>query len=1486
MSFRRDDELSAWDAYERGRRRLEDTARAQNAAEAWLRTDRPDDLEDPNHRATAWALFETRRQALLDIHARHRLEVALDALVARGAEPAPSTALMQFTVLVPWLNSLGSGAELLDQLVPDPRHRFLGTAPEFGQALADQVMASVDANRPIGALPVIGGGPQPADDYDYWDVISTGLRMAAPPLPEGQAVGVLLPLRLVTRFLGPDADGSWRVRVRIYPDEACRDRTPHPPDTGELDAVCAMWDACAGRLSKPEGETAFRRLADAVGAPRAAWLTRSVAVEPGAGGSFTARSPAPAGPEAPATFDGLAIPTHLELWARWSDGSAELLQTLTVNRVDAAQQLDLQSLAVTAGEGFELPEVWWTDWAAAELVGLATEIRLPRSPTELDVLSVVGLDDEPPGPFWLRQRDSGRLSVLAPGTPTSTVDGAPAAEPGDAKAWWRLATSSGLDQAASADASLALTGGAAFLGPLPGGDLDRRWAVERAVELLWPVLFGRSIQDVWDAGSTGDAVADWAARLLNPEGPYPTIRLGDQPYAILPATSASAWKPADGDPPAETEILRVAGALRDQLAARAEAAGTVVGAGAERLLDLHSCRPRSDRPAGRRVVPLAVLRWLAQMAGDPGGFDAVGQWWRERNLPSVSLVADPGELPLRPYVAWDWPKAPRDPSRDPELLYRSVIALQMVDMEGIDYELAVRLGIEDNDQVGIEDIADHLWARSEELVPAPLGLLARLARHSLVLTKADFGRLMAGTRPWRRANVLPVSFPGQLLADAHALGQKRLPPPAIGDPDHGGQLVDGPAVARRYRRVRAALDALLERPDLLAVADDVLGSLVDIATYRVDPWFTGLANRRFRSLLDRGAPARLGAYGWVDAPRPWDLRPGGTADPAPGPTEAGLIHAPSPEQARTAAVLRSQAVYHPADDRWDLTLASRRIRGAMRVAGAVRAGVPPIEALGRRVEEIAGDPGTVAELRRRFPMRVEHGVRRVCDGEAVLHAALSGAPEVVAVLTAGRLEEIRDLQLDLDAYADLCVTEGVHQALHGRPEAAGVAMDAAAGLGPPPVFEALQTQREGSSVVTSSVVALPMVGLGPAATSAPAALADPSFAAEAAAATGDPAGAGWTWRCEVRLDGGAPEEVAVTLAALGLEPADVAVLGVATLDGAIEKAATAGRPPGNVAAIVGGAGRRSARLVRALAALLDGPAGPPRALLDRPPATDADAALQVASGDLAKRLVALIDAAQAVRASLLAAEPGAEGRARRFGIESENADDAAAELDRRVAAAQAVLAAPARDVAALSSAIRRVLGAAGPFPVLSLVPKDALADPPPSAVAAARWREVVAAVREPVARLDAWQHATGDRWSAWCDPAEPWALPGLPEERPSEHRVLVVHGPGVEEDQPAVAVTVDTLAETIPSTRHTTGAAFGFNGPRARAPQAIVLAVPPDENRPLDTETLVGIIDDLRVSARARAVGPDDLDDVVDLLPMPMLLLPTPAGSDPMGHDG
>jgi hypothetical protein len=104
---------------------------------------------------------------------------------------------------------------------------------------------------------------------------------------------------------------------------------------------------------------------------------------------------------------------------------------------------------------------------------------------------------------------------------------------------------------------------------------------------------------------------------------------------------------------------------------------------------------------------------------------------------------------------------------------------------------------------------------------------------------------------------------------------------------------------------------------------------------------------------------------------------------------------------------------------------------------------------------------------------------------------------------------------------------------------------------------------------------------------------------------------------------------------------------------------------------------------------------------------------------------------------------------------------------------------------------------------------------------------------------------------------------------------VAVYGPAdVDPTNPAQQVAVgllDSWGETIPAPNQSTSAAFGFNAPAARAPQAILLAVPPVVSDPLTTETLVGIVADTRQLARARTATPDDLGQLATALPLMML---------------
>ena len=203
--------------------------------------------------------------------------------------------------------------------------------------------------------------------------------------------------------------------------------------------------------------------------------------------------------------------------------------------------------------------------------------------------------------------------------------------------------------------------------------------------------------------------------------------------------------------------------------------------------------------------------------------------------------------------------------------------------------------------------------------------------------------------------------------------------------------------------------------------------------------------------------------------------------------------------------------------------------------------------------------------------------------------------------------------------------------------------------------------------------------------------------------------------------------------------------------------------------------------------------------------------------------------------------------------------------------------------------------------MLYRVPAAALSGLSPSPTADGRpaldlaWLETAAAVRPGLARLEAHQLA-GERgngpppWQAWSSHVDdPWCT-GAAEPAPAPtgttHSVRMLYGPaGALAGADVGVVQLDQHVETIPSRQQVTGTAFGFNAPKARAPQAILLAVPPDVASPASTTDLVNIVVDARQLARARMATRADLNEVGPALPLPMLVGDGPNVDNSFGCD-
>jgi hypothetical protein len=1245
---------------------------------------------------------------------------------------------------------------------------------------------------------------------------------------------VLLPVRLETRFDAPDGFTGTRLRVLVVPDVCWYDRH-QAPSQAELDLLDEAVAAAGGPLvtgapSTPEAAAAFEALAAKVGPGRALWLARTAPTEAGRDGAQGTRI--------------RSLPERLELYAALGEGEGAAVPTFLGTTTNPTSQ----ELLVTPS-----PDVdggWWPSWTALEGAGLTFDVDLgeppgPIAPEDITALYVVGLGEADAADALRAHLDAGDLGVLHAGEPTNTIAGTPSADlEADPTAWRELGERETYGE--EDVLARALTGDPASLGPLVGSSPDSLGdhVTRVLIPALWPALRGHAVTEIWGTGArlVADAESAWASENLRPDGPLPLLRIGDQPYGVWPVSDWDRWEPDDdGEPPEDGDPdVRMAVRMRDLAADRARSGlGTVVGADAAKLWDLLAQTPTSEAYEVRPGLKFSTLRKF--FVGTPEA--AAADEWLHR-VESVGaagthisdvLVTVGGPMPLRMNVVL--PEIAFGPSGAPMFQPRPDISVDRARdwlrkepsrwlEAALDWLMALfqPRGLDGNHW---EPMSSH-WVERW-----PASLLWRL----LVVSG-----LVAVQRAVRATN------PGFNAADPLVPGVFAGIPAGAGGPELSAY--------QRFRQGLGRTHQLVQEADperIVAELDRVVRGLLDTASHRVDPWLTGVASRRLGNVE---GPRPVGLYGWVDAP---DL-----GEPGPD-TELGVLLAPSDAQARTAVVLRDKSHFDE-NDLWHLDLTSTSVRDASRLADDVRTGAHPAEALGREVERVVGERAKVDELRTAFPVRTEHAGRRTCDGIAVLAAATAEPPDprlAGAGLEDADIERVASLATTVDAYADLLVADAAQHALAGRAEAAAHALDAAAGLALPPQLDVLATPRSGRSLRTTVLVALPAAAEAGADEPSPVAVASPALAAWLEAATGAPSGPAWTWQVS---DGGA--ETTVTLADLGLVPADAVAVEPAALDvlaaASVSPAAAAVSPTGP--ALV----RRLAETfgVRPVAGADLGlaPEGTPayetpvrQALADRVATLRAGAAalaqrLRDAAGD-AERAQALVQAA-------------------RWGVVPGTEATAAAELlEERVDAAPAAVDA-SFDLAQLTALIRDLAAPAATLPIFAQTTADAVTAATGALTAEPSldesWLELVAAVRPPLARVEAHQalaraHGAPALTAATNHLGDPW-LTSAPAEGPGNRNVphlVAVYGP---EPLPAagdVALGVlDGWAEVVPDERHTAGAAFRFNAPGARAPQAFLVAVTPVRGEDLTTEGVLATVAQARATAHARTARAEDLGNL------------------------
>ena len=921
----------------------------------------------------------------------------------------------------------------------------------------------------------------------------------------------LLPVGVETRFRGDT------LLIRVLPDEIhVEDHEPELTD-GEVDAGQTFWaQVWRGGTGEPAATAAERdawaRLAAALGSSRrAAWVADQT--EPIGGVRPTDPVPGDADLPDPPTFPQPARRTSA--WSRAARARTlpDQLVAIAYRRVGTGGQAVWQELARAVGQpvadevqlGFDPaappPEVtddgpllpdgmrWLVDPDAAEQAGLLIRLPLPAGTSRVDrlvVLGVLGSVDasgsaQRLADLLVGHHHAAGLEVIPIGTPTNNTaaerSGFPARDDPVASFAVERRTPSPPEGSDGALLARALGIPADTLRGIAHSQDAEQAAAGQMHALLWPCSFGYWLESLAQPGPDDDDIADLRQHMLETvrgRGPLPPLRVGRQPYGVLPVTSLRGWRP-DTEPPA---VARAASLLRAALPWWLDgiAHAPVVRAGADPdqgTLDVLGQAPVSTAVGVRSMVGANICfipPILLANGDDAPAIEAQRQRWMALiglraldldGLPYLGrLVAAPDPVPLLrlPYTI-----DPRAAPADAAAQWATTVAY----LNGLRGRRTRDLQAED---------------------PRTFtGLLPLLARRSVLLERvragiSDTHGPIAGTlveahlrldhQPVLQAQLLSTSATmriGESRSAASAILGGTVQQPGgqqVAMADHlDAELVTGvPDPVRRafYLETVAAAEAVAGlAPDRAAL---LLGESLDVASHRFDAWATSLATRRLWDLR-AAAPAgiTLGAYGAVE-----DLvrRPPRTvAQPPEGfsgtvvedRSSGGYVHAPSLAQAATAAVLRAGHLAHAARDpnagALAVDLSSSRIRLALGLLDGVREGQSLGALLGYRAERMLHERGAhtaVAILRELAPPPVVTApgspeglqARAVCDGLALARMARGAVFDAVAATDRAAVGDVLDSLDDaVDAVADLLLAESVHQIVRGNPDRAAGALD-------------------------------------------------------------------------------------------------------------------------------------------------------------------------------------------------------------------------------------------------------------------------------------------------------------------------------------------------------------------------------------------------------------------------------------------------------------
>jgi hypothetical protein len=425
---------------------------------------------------------------------------------------------------------------------------------------------------------------------------------------------VLFPVRLETRFF-PQANGSSELCVRVYPDKVLIDS--HEPEltADELTWGKHFWEQSWRAGTDKEGaedqghakdeeraKAAWRQLAERFDPPRAAWIARVLTpLNP------KDRPATPVAPDEPLPKP-LRFPssaTKIESWTRAPTTRVLPNQWTVLGYKDGRLVVNVQGglipdplptgpnpnpSAETDEIGIDEGMRWMVDFEKAEKVGMGIRAALTKevAAAGLDFLLVMGVRDslsemtdwtpQLEGLFNAHHYTDG-LSFVAQGTPTNNTQDAPSGfsskDPAHEESYRAECTGAAFQpgDGSNADALTSAFGlvnaGQVFVN-VSNAAAKEQLDARHMNTALWQATWGYFLLQMLGVEATNESPLtdddiNWTRRhfieYVRASGPLPTVRVGKQPYGVLPVTSLNAWKPQTGQ---ENQYTRDV-ALRDFL---------------------------------------------------------------------------------------------------------------------------------------------------------------------------------------------------------------------------------------------------------------------------------------------------------------------------------------------------------------------------------------------------------------------------------------------------------------------------------------------------------------------------------------------------------------------------------------------------------------------------------------------------------------------------------------------------------------------------------------------------------------------------------------------------------------------------------------------------------------------------------------------------------------------------------------------------------